>query len=165
MVKGQDRLAMPTAPPRPALTLAELERMALENNPTLPQALSGIEAARGRATQAGLLPNPTVGYTGSEISGGPIIRGGEHGLFVEQTIPLGGKLGLSRQIFNREATARLPGWRRSSFRAGCSKAASILRRGRARRRPARERRCRGAAWAPSGRGDNNGMRTQRWLST
>ena len=104
MVKGQDRLAMPTAPPRPALTLADLERMALENNPTLPQALSGIEAARGRATQAGLLPNPTVGYTGSEISGGPTIRGGEHGLFVEQTIPLGGKLGLSRQIFNREAT-------------------------------------------------------------
>ncbi len=101
---GQDRLTTPAAQTRPALTLADLERMALENNPTLPQAASEIEAARGRAKQAGLLPNPTVGYTGSEISGGPVIRGGEHGLFVEQTIPLGGKLGLSRQIFNREAT-------------------------------------------------------------
>ena len=28
---------------------------------------------------------------GTEISNGPVIRGGEHGLFVEQTIPLGGK--------------------------------------------------------------------------
>lgn len=103
-VTGQDRLTTPAAQMQPALTLADLERMALENNPTLPQALSEIDAARGRARQAGLLPNPTVGYTGSEISRGPIIRGGEHGLFVEQRIPLGGKLGLSRQIFNREAT-------------------------------------------------------------
>ena len=104
VLRGQVTSAPQTMPARPALTLADLERMALENNPTLPQASSEIEAARGRATQAGQLPNPTVGYTGSEISGGPIIRGGEHGLFVEQTIPLGGKLGLSRQIFNREAT-------------------------------------------------------------
>ena len=103
VVTAQDRIAVPAAQTRPALTLADLERMALENNPTLPQASSDIEAARGRAKQAGLLPNPIVGYTGSEISGGPIIRGGEHGLFVEQTIPLGGKLGLSRQIFDREA--------------------------------------------------------------
>ena len=101
---GQDRLTTPAAQMRPALTLAELERMALENNPTLPQAASEIEAARGRATQAGVLPNPTIGYTGAEISRGPVIRGGEHGVFAEQTIPLGGKLGLSRQIFNREAT-------------------------------------------------------------
>ena len=104
IVTSQDRIAAPAAQARPTLTLADLERMALENNPTLPQALSEIEAARGRAKQAGLLPNPTVGYAGSEISGGPVIRGGEHGLFVEQTIPLGGKLGLSRQIFDREAT-------------------------------------------------------------
>ena len=103
-VSGQDRLAIPVAQVRAPLTLADLERMAVENNPTLPQAVSEIEAARGRAKQAGLLPNPTIGYTGSEISGGPVIRGGEHGVFVEQTIPLGGKLGLSRQVFNREAT-------------------------------------------------------------
>lgn len=102
-IRGQIAAGLQT-PARPALTLADLERMALENNPTLSQASSEIEAARGRAKQAGLLPNPTVGYTGSEISRGPIIRGGEHGLFLEQTIPLGGKLGLSRQVFNREAT-------------------------------------------------------------
>lgn len=88
----------------PALALADLERMALENNPTLSQASAEIEAAKGRAKQAGSLPNPTVGYSADEVSRGPVIRGGEHGIFAEQTIPLGGKLGLSRRVFEREAT-------------------------------------------------------------
>lgn len=88
----------------PPLTLEELERRALDQNPTLRQAEAGIELARGRARQARLLPNPIVGYVGEEISPGPTIRGGEHGVFVEQTIPLGGKLRLSRQIFEREVS-------------------------------------------------------------
>lgn len=91
------------------LTLPELERMATERHPALAQAAAEIDAARGRARQAGTLPNPVIGYTAEEVSGGPIIRGGEHGLFVEQTIPLGGKLKLSRQVFERatsEAEAR-----------------------------------------------------------
>ena len=86
------------------LTLAELEERALARNPTLRQAESNIDASKGRAKQAGLLPNPTVGYTGDEINRGQIFRGGEHGVFVEQVIPLGGKRALSRQVFEREAT-------------------------------------------------------------
>jgi cobalt-zinc-cadmium efflux system outer membrane protein len=96
--------AQPTREAGPVLTLAELERMALANNPTLSQASAEIDAAKGRAKQAGLLPNPTVGYSADEVSRGPVIRGGEHGIFAEQTIPLGGKLGLSRRVFEREAT-------------------------------------------------------------
>jgi outer membrane protein, heavy metal efflux system len=88
---------------QPPLTLAELERMAIERHPTLAQAAADIDTARGRARQAGTLPNPVVGYTAEEVSGGPIIRGGEHGFFVEQTIPLGGKLKLSRQVFEQQA--------------------------------------------------------------
>ena len=103
-LRGQIMPAPQATPAPPALTLADLERMALEHNPTLPQAASEIEAARGRAKQAGLLPNPTIGYSGDEISGGPVIRGGQHGLFVDQTIPLGGKLGLSRRIFEQQTT-------------------------------------------------------------
>lgn len=95
--------ALPAAP-TVSITLADLEQRALQNNPTLAQARAAIEAARGRAKQAGLLPNPTVGYSGDEVSRGPVIRGGEHGLFAEQTIPLGGKLGLSRAVFEREVT-------------------------------------------------------------
>src|SRR4029453_11300257 len=78
-------------------------------HPALAQAAADVDAARGRARQAGTLPNPVVGYTAEEVSGGPTIRGGEHGFFVEQTIPLGGKLKLSRQVFERatsEAEAR-----------------------------------------------------------
>ena len=92
------------AQPAAKLSLADLEKLALQNNPTIAQADSEIEGARGRAKQAGQFPNPTIGYTGSEINRGPVFNGGEHGFFLEQTIPLGGKLGLSRQIFAREAT-------------------------------------------------------------
>ena len=88
---------------QPALTLAGLEQLALERNPTLAQARFAVEAARGRALQAGLLPNPSIGYTAEEVSNSPTIRGGEHGFFVEQVIPLGGKLAASRAVFDREA--------------------------------------------------------------
>src|SRR5262245_37190924 len=81
------RAQSPTAE-LPPLTLEELEQMALQYNPTLGQAARQVEAAQGRAQQAGLWPNPTIGYTGDEISRGPVIRGGEHGFFVEQRIPL-----------------------------------------------------------------------------
>jgi cobalt-zinc-cadmium efflux system outer membrane protein len=98
--------AQATAP----LTLARLEQLALENNPTARAAQAVIDAARSRARQAGAWRNPTAGYAGAELP----LRGsgdarGEHGFFVEQTIPLGGKLRLGREVFERaadEATAR-----------------------------------------------------------
>ncbi len=73
------------------LTLAQLEQMALAHNPTLRQAQDAVAAAAGRTQQAGLWPNPTVGYEGGQIRGGSF-RGGEQGMFAQQTIPLGGKL-------------------------------------------------------------------------
>jgi outer membrane protein, heavy metal efflux system len=87
------------------LTLAELEQRALAQHPAIAEAAARIDAAKGRAMQAGTLPNPTIGYAGDEISGGAINRGGEHGFFVQQTIPLGGKLALGRDLFTREAEA------------------------------------------------------------
>src|SRR6266852_6711916 len=51
------------APPAPAvLRLQDLERMALERNPTMSQADASVRAAEGRRTQAGIYPNPLVGY-------------------------------------------------------------------------------------------------------
>ena len=85
----------------PVLTLEQLEQMALANNPTLAQASAEIRAAAGRTRQAGLYPNPTVGYQGEEIRGGSF-RGGEQGFFVQQDIVLGGKIGLSRKVFQQE---------------------------------------------------------------
>lgn len=86
----------------PPLTLQQAEEMALARNPTVQQAQAGVEAARGRARQAGAWPNPVLGYFGEEITPGDTIRWGEHGGFAEQAIPLGGKLRLSRAVFERE---------------------------------------------------------------
>jgi cobalt-zinc-cadmium efflux system outer membrane protein len=79
------------------LTLEQLQQLALANNPTLGQAQAGVRAAAGRTRQAGLWPNPTVGYTGEEIRGGSF-GGGQHGVFVQQNIILGGKLALDRKV-------------------------------------------------------------------
>jgi cobalt-zinc-cadmium efflux system outer membrane protein len=43
-----------------------------------------------------------VGYSGEEISSGPIVRGGEHGFFFEQEFVTGGKLKRSRSAFAQE---------------------------------------------------------------
>ena len=59
-----------------------------------------MTAARGRAQQAGAWPNPVIGYSGEELTANRDPRG-EHGVFVEQTIPLGGKLRLSRDVFQK----------------------------------------------------------------
>lgn len=84
------------------ITLEQLEQMALERNPTLAQAKARIRAAEGLKKQAGLYPNPVVGYTAEEVSAGPVIRGGEHGFFFDQEIVTAGKLGLSRKVFSHE---------------------------------------------------------------
>ena len=97
------------APSQPAgsrgMSLEDLERMALAGNPTLAQAQANILVASGQARQAGLYPNPTVGYYGDEIRGG-YFGGGKQGGFVSQTIVMGGKLRTARRIaelLNEEA--------------------------------------------------------------
>jgi outer membrane protein, heavy metal efflux system len=91
-----------TAPSGPGLTLADLEKMALEANPTISQAEAATRAAEGRRVQAGLLPNPIIGYAGEELSTRAFSEKSEHYFFIEQTVPLGGKLGKSRKIFAQE---------------------------------------------------------------
>jgi cobalt-zinc-cadmium efflux system outer membrane protein len=85
-----------------ALRLEDLERMALQGNPTVAQAEAAIRAAEGRRVQAGLLPNPVVGYAGEEFAFRAFSDKSEHLGFIEQTIPLGGKLSKSRRIFAQE---------------------------------------------------------------
>jgi cobalt-zinc-cadmium efflux system outer membrane protein len=86
------------------LALAELERLALQNNPTARAAQAAVDAARARARQAGAWPNPIVGYAGEELGGGRSEEPrGAHGIFAEQTVVLGGKLGLARNVFERDA--------------------------------------------------------------
>ena len=86
---------------RPAMRLKDFEDLALANNPTLKQANEIVQRSAGQARQAGLYPNPSLGFEGGEIRGGAY-GGGELGPFVQQTIVLGGKLGLRRRVFEAQ---------------------------------------------------------------
>ena len=86
---------------RPPMQLNEFEQFALAANPTLRQANALVKQSAAQARQAGLFPNPVIGYRGEEIRGGEF-RGGEQGGFIQQTIPLGGKLGLRRKIYEQQ---------------------------------------------------------------
>jgi cobalt-zinc-cadmium efflux system outer membrane protein len=83
------------------VTLEQVEKIAGDSNPTLRQAEEEIRAAKARRQQAGLYPNPTVGYTGDEIRGGSV-GGGKQGFFVQQSLVTGGKLGLSRDVYGKD---------------------------------------------------------------
>jgi cobalt-zinc-cadmium efflux system outer membrane protein len=96
---GSPALAQSTPASAP-ITLQELEQLALRNNPTTAAAAATVDAARGRLQQAGAWPNPIIGYSGEELASARDPRGA-HGVFVAQTIPLGGKLRLSRDVFEK----------------------------------------------------------------
>ena len=89
---------------RPALDRKQFENLAFQNNPTLKQTVAMERRSAGQARQAGLYPNPSIGYQGEQIRGGDF-NGGEQGGFVQQTIPLGGKLGLRRNVFEQQRRA------------------------------------------------------------
>jgi outer membrane protein, heavy metal efflux system len=86
---------------REPLTLANLLAIARVHNSTLQAAQATIAESGAHAKQAGLLPNPVIGYEGDQIRGGSY-GGGEQGGFVQQTIPLGGKLGLRRDVYRAQ---------------------------------------------------------------
>ncbi len=72
------------------LSLATLQQMAVDNSPVIRQAAADVESARGNAVQAGLCPNPTVGYEGDTI--GTAKTAGYNGVMVTQEFVTAGKL-------------------------------------------------------------------------
>lgn len=99
-----EKLATPAAA---TMSLGDFEQLALERNPTLVQAGAQIAVSRGKALQAGLYPNPTLGYQaeliGAKNEAGRSTPGEFQGGFVQQTIVTAGKLRLSRAKYNQEA--------------------------------------------------------------
>jgi cobalt-zinc-cadmium efflux system outer membrane protein len=100
---------------RPAMSLADFETLADANNPTLKLANALVRRSQEQARQAGLYPNPSVGYQGEEIRGGAY-GGGEHGGFVQQTVVLGGKLGLRRNIYEQQKRSEEIGVEEQTYR-------------------------------------------------
>ncbi len=86
---------------RPPMHLQEFQQFALAGNPSLKEANALVKQSAAQARQAGLYPNPSIGYQGEQIRGGDF-GGGEQGAFVEQTFMIGGKLGLRRNVYEQQ---------------------------------------------------------------
>ncbi len=107
LVLGQEPRCPPSGALQPGgpLTLADLEQIALQRNPTLVQAAANVDDAQGRAIQSGLYPNPTVGYNGEQMGPRNLSGLGEQqGLFIDQTIVTAGKLRLNRARYAQEVS-------------------------------------------------------------
>ncbi len=100
---------------RTPMALADFEALADASNPTLKQANALVRRSQEQAHQAGLYPNPSLGYQGEEIRGGSF-GGGEQGGFVQQTIVLGGKLGLRRNIYAQQTRSDQVGVEEQTYR-------------------------------------------------
>lgn len=87
-----------------SVALDQIEQAALAFNPAVMEARSVIDALRGKHTQAGLPPNPTLGVIGDDINEEG--SGGRYGIYFGREIVRGNKLGLSQSVVCAEiATA------------------------------------------------------------
>lgn len=102
-VENNSQELEPLASTSGPLTLGDLEEIAFQNNPTLAAAAARMEAARGREVQAGLYPNPVIGYHGAEI--GNFGTAAQQGAFISQRFITGGKLRLDQAIAGMETEA------------------------------------------------------------
>jgi cobalt-zinc-cadmium efflux system outer membrane protein len=87
------------------MSLADLTQLARANNPTVKQAQANADAAYGQVIQAGLHPNPTVGYQADQVQpglrippGATFSGAGQQGGFINQLIKTAGKLTLAQQV-------------------------------------------------------------------
>ena len=87
-----------------SLTLATLEQMALENNPTIRQASASVSKATGFRDQVGLYPNPTLAYNGQQLGDAGT---DQHMLTLSQDIVTGNKLYLGQQVLNQAVQVQL----------------------------------------------------------
>ncbi|RMF40852.1 MAG: TolC family protein [Planctomycetota bacterium] len=78
------------------LELEEFETLALESNPAYCEASANVAALRGAWQQAGLPPNLILGYSGQQL--GSSGQAEQQGVYIEQEIITGGKLGLDQQV-------------------------------------------------------------------
>jgi cobalt-zinc-cadmium efflux system outer membrane protein len=73
-------------------TLADLQKLAVENSPTLRQAVSDVEAAKGALVQARTYQNPTIAYQAQPTNNNS--NAGAQGGYIDQPIKMFGKMKL-----------------------------------------------------------------------
>ncbi|MEZ6082252.1 MAG: TolC family protein [Pirellulaceae bacterium] len=87
----------------PTITLAQIESIALANNPTLRGLTATMNKAAGYRNQVGLRANPTVGYQGQQLADQ---QTDQHTAFIEQEFVTGGKLELNRRVLGEAVQAQ-----------------------------------------------------------
>ncbi|MEZ6078813.1 MAG: TolC family protein [Pirellulaceae bacterium] len=83
--------------------MAQIESIALANNPTLRAPPLTMNKAAGYRNQVGLRANPTVGYQGQQLADQ---QTDQHTAFIEQEFVTGGKLELNRCVLGEAVTAQ-----------------------------------------------------------
>ena len=95
-----DSQVPPRHSPANGMSMESLEQMALSNNPAIAQSEARVLALRCKLVHVGLPPNPTAGYTASEI--GNDGAAGQHGAFFGQDFITAKKLQRNRAIVSAE---------------------------------------------------------------
>jgi cobalt-zinc-cadmium efflux system outer membrane protein len=94
-------------------TLADIEAMALGNNPALLSAQATTSMAAGLRNQVGTRPNPTLGYFGQQMADR---NTDQHGVFVEQEFVRGNKLQLNRDVLGHTQRAQAAEYETQRYR-------------------------------------------------
>ena len=86
----------------PAMSLADFEQIAMQRNPTLKQAMAQFEAAMNRSLQAGLYPNPVIGYAQDQIGSFTESRPTANGFAVKGKPSPGDNIGRVHPVADRD---------------------------------------------------------------
>ncbi|MBX7166485.1 MAG: TolC family protein [Pirellulales bacterium] len=127
---GQASDRAPAAPPAPAgsapaaapenvapggrqaaLTLPQAQSLALGSHPRLRNAAASVQAAGGRAWQAGAYPNPSVFSASPQWSGAQ----SQYNVYLQQTLVTANKLRLDQAAAVREVNQAQFAWTRAHF--------------------------------------------------
>ncbi|QDT07579.1 Cobalt-zinc-cadmium resistance protein CzcC precursor [Rubripirellula lacrimiformis] len=84
-------------------SLADIESIALQNNPTIRAANAIAAKSEALRYQVGIRPNPILGYFGQQLGDEST---DQHGLFIEQEFVRGDKLAINRQVLGHTAAAQ-----------------------------------------------------------
>lgn len=95
----------------PTGALDHLLALARARNPDLTAAAARVDEARGRLAQAGLYPNPSVGYSGNQINDGPGTPG-QQGTYLTQEFVTAHKLKIAQEAARHGVSAA--DWRAAS---------------------------------------------------
>lgn len=87
----------------PVYTLADIEQIALDNNPSIAAARATSGKASGLWNQVGKRPNPTLGYFAQQLADR---NTDQHGIFVEQEFVRGNKLKLNQDVLSHTTNAQ-----------------------------------------------------------